>query len=107
MGGFVMPIGCATVPDTSSPVLGDLHEGYQRVGCALDVVVDDHRLELPLGGQLDLGDLEAPPHAVLVLGATSGQPALQLVERWWCEEHQVRLRHPRLDLPGALELDLQ
>src|SRR3954451_19590965 len=84
MGGLVMPIGFATVPDTLTPSRWDslhrrtspgLQQGYQRVGRTLDVVVHDHALELVLGGHLDAGDVEPPTHPLGVLGAAPGQAA--------------------------------
>src|SRR5438128_12408034 len=100
MGGLVMPIGFATVPDTGTPVLGafftaglcpDSEQGYQRVGRALDVVVDDHRLELVLRRELDARDVHASPYAVVVFGAATHQPPGELVETRRREEDQVRL----------------
>src|SRR5690554_809991 len=78
MGGSVMPCGAATVPakgclrerkcvgrPTSLPV-GAAHDLHEFVRGAMDVVVDDHVIELVRRCELDLGGREP---AFTLLGA--------------------------------------
>src|SRR6478735_4549354 len=89
IGGSVMPMGSATVPDTVAPVSrkgGDCrsvyrdrqaHQGDQLVRGAPHVVVDDDVVELGLRRHLHLGGRE-PARALLgVLGAAAHQAAHQ------------------------------
>src|SRR4051812_16693282 len=85
----------------------DLHQGYQPVGRRLEIVVDHHDVELVLRGHLDPGQVEPSPHALGVLRAAPGEPASQLVERRWCEEHEAGVRHRLTHQSGALQLDLE
>src|SRR4051812_18374932 len=109
IGGLVMPIGLATVPDNGGSLKrrSDLHQGYQPVGRRLEIVVDHHDVELVLRGHLDPGQVEPSPHALGVLRAAPGEPASQLVERRWCEEHEAGVRHRLTHQSGAPQLDLQ
>src|SRR3954471_1312403 len=90
IGGLVMPIGLATVPDTQDSQVtvlrSDLHQGYQPIGCRLDVVVDDDVVELVLRGHLDPGDVEPLADPLGVLGPAAAEPDGEVVERRWGEE---------------------
>src|SRR6478609_237193 len=119
IGGSVMPMGSATVPDTVAPVVegggdcrsvysrGQTHQRDQLVRGAPDVVVDHHVVELGLGRHLDLGGREPPRALLRVLRAAADEPADQLLHRRRGEEHELGLGHRRPDLARALQVDLQ
>ena len=82
----------------------DLVELIDRSG---KFVVDDHMPELVTGGELCLGDLEAPCDRIGILGAARRQALAQLLERARRDEDRHRLGNRRAHLPGPLELDLE
>src|ERR1700733_6630686 len=82
----------------------DARELLQRL---FEAVVDDDVAELRLGGELLLGDLQAPLDLLGVVGAAADQPRAQRLERRRSDEHLHRLGHRRADLTRALHLDLE
>src|SRR5690606_32096 len=87
------------------------HEGDERVGRAVHVVVDDRDVELLLGGELDARRGEPALTLLRVLGAPADQAAHQLVEAGRGEEDEPGVQARGLDrlthLARALEVDLQ
>src|SRR5215471_6103305 len=82
-------------------------QSYQLLRSAFDRVVDHRNVELGLRRQLLVGVLQPQPDRLRVLGAPPDEPALQLVDRGWREEHQQCLRHRTAYLAGALKIDLE
>src|SRR3954453_12194150 len=88
IGGLVMPSGLAAVPATPTSFScvrdrspgyqsGRLHEPDELLSGLLDRRVDDRRVELVLGGELDPGGVEAGLDHLRRLGAPAAQPALE------------------------------
>src|SRR3954449_7217947 len=73
----------------------------------LDRRVDDRRVELVLGRELDARGVEAGLDDLGGLGATATQATLELLPARWREEDEQGVRHELPHLPRALHLDLQ
>src|SRR3954470_22827480 len=107
MGGLVMPSGTAAAPDTLvlqkmlPAELGDSDQGYQPIARLPDRRVEDHLVELVLGGELDPGRVEAGADERGVLGAAPGQPPYQLLPARRGEEDEQGRRHRGTHLAGA------
>src|SRR5476651_516397 len=85
MGGLVMPSGLATMPDTRCPSVrrlrAQMQQLYQFVTCLLDGLVDHHRVELWLGGQLQPGPLQPGRRDLGRFGTPTSEPADEFVPR--------------------------
>src|SRR5690606_679016 len=119
IGGSVMPCGAATVPAkgclrmtffmdrrASLPVAPP-DDPDELVRGALDVVVDDHVVELVGRGELDARGVEPALTLLGPLRAAPYEPAHELVPAGRGEEHEPRLGHRRAHLPRALQVDLE
>src|SRR4051794_17559182 len=118
MGGLVMPSGLAAVPatPTSFSCVRDRGPGYQSLGPhqpdqllsrLLDRRVDDRRVELVLGGELDLSRVQTRLDDLRRLGAPPVQAPLELLPRGGRQEHEQGVGHQLTHLAGPLHLDLQ
>src|SRR3954451_9096345 len=118
IGGLVMPSGLAAVPatPTSFSCVRDRRPGYQSLGAhqpdellsrLRDRRVDDRRVELVLGSELDPGGVQARLDHLGRLGAASTQPPLELRPARRGQEDEQAVWHQLPDLARALYLDLQ
>src|SRR5450756_1111693 len=97
-----MPSGAATVPDTRDSEVdrsgdqrtilarGQPHHLNQLVRGPLHLVIDDHVVELRLGGELDPRRREAPLTLVGSLGAPHDEAPHELLPAWRSEEDEPR-----------------
>src|SRR5690606_4179732 len=95
------------VGDAVRPGALGADDAHEVEGGAVEVVVDDHVVELAHRPDLLAGAREALLDLLLGVRAPAPQAPLELAHRRRRDEHHHRLRHARLDLAGADELELE